>query len=204
MRLTDKQRQMVEDNIKLAYYMANKYMKSNYNLVDRKGLTLEDLNQVALEQLCISVKTYNPEISKFSTYAGTSMYFKITKFVKGYNQIRIPRQDHWGRDIYRNELKQLNNIMQGYVTSLDAPVLADERENTFYGDLLGEDDFDFDQIDIDDLLRRNLGERDFKILKLKLQGKAQIDIAKTVGISQAQVSRILIKANKKLEKEFIA
>lgn len=48
-----------------------------------------------------------------------------------------------------------------------------------------------------------LSERERKIMHLYVyEGKTQVEIAKAVGIKQAQISRILGKIRKKLEKEF--
>lgn len=48
-----------------------------------------------------------------------------------------------------------------------------------------------------------LSEREIKILHLYVyEGKTQVEIAKAVGVKQAQISRILGKIRKKLKKEF--
>ena len=62
MPLTTEQKQMVEDNIKLAYYMAHKFS----NIPIEK----EDLIQICLEGLIAAAKVFNPEKGfKFATLA---------------------------------------------------------------------------------------------------------------------------------------
>ena len=201
MKLTDDQRKLVDENAGLAYNVASRYIKSNYGLVTRKGLNLEDLIQAALEQLCISAKTYNPDIAEISTYVFNAMYLKINTFVRTYNQIKIPRWDRWSEYEDKDELIAIG---LGYTTSLDQPIGNSDGNDIYYGDLAGEEEVGLGEMELEDLLERTLEDRELQILKMSLQGASQTKISKILGVSQAQVSRILIRAKKKLQKELIA
>ena len=67
MRLTDEQRQMVEDNIGLASFIAKKY-------INRTPLDYEELFSICCEALCKAAMTYDPSSKwKFSTIACNTM-----------------------------------------------------------------------------------------------------------------------------------
>ena len=77
--------------------------------------------------------------------------------------------------------------------SLYEPVYSDGGDTIFVmdqvGDKNGESDW-LDEISIREAIR-NLGEREKKILTLRFfVGKTQMEVAKEIGISQAQVSRL--------------
>lgn len=68
MRLTPEQKQMVEDNIGLAYYAANKFNKTF------TWLEYEEILATCFLALTKAAKGYDPKQAKFSTYAMTAMY----------------------------------------------------------------------------------------------------------------------------------
>lgn len=80
-------------------------------------------------------------------------------------------------------------------SSLDVPV--GESGNTSLGELLGEDDADMARAEARILLApavRSLGERDRRILELRFfHGWTQEQIARDIGVTQMQVSRLLAR-----------
>ncbi|MFA7171725.1 MAG: sigma-70 family RNA polymerase sigma factor [Candidatus Paceibacterota bacterium] len=83
MPLTPEQSQMVEDNIKLAYFALNKYRKQF------EQLEPEDILSTCFIGLCRAARGYNPELgTAFSTYAMTAMYRQIIlDLVRGRKQV---------------------------------------------------------------------------------------------------------------------
>lgn len=71
MRLTDEQRQLIEDNMGIAYYMAHKY---KYNEV----LDFQELLSVAFENLALAALNYQSiRGAQFHTYAFRFIKYKI-------------------------------------------------------------------------------------------------------------------------------
>jgi len=73
MPLTPEQQQMVEDNIKLAYFALNKY-KGGFAWVEQ-----DDLMSTCFLGLTKAAKGYDPDKSKFSTYAMVTIYGTIVR-----------------------------------------------------------------------------------------------------------------------------
>lgn len=77
-------RNLVDDNIKLVYWFVNKYGSL-------KGMSREEYESEMLISLWKSARTYDPAITKFSTYAAGGMYLH-RKQLKHY----IKRRDKHG------------------------------------------------------------------------------------------------------------
>ena len=76
--------------------------------------------------------------------------------------------------------------------SLYEPVFSDGNDTIFVMDQVGDKNDDnnwLDEIALKEAIR-NLGPREKKILNLRFSRKTQMEVAKEIGISQAQVSRL--------------
>ena len=86
--------------------------------------------------------------------------------------------------------------------SLYEPVYSDGGDTIYVMDQVGDNNTDSDWIDeimIKDELKR-LDDRERNIMYLRfMQGKTQMEVAKEVGISQAQVSRLEKNALKRIK-----
>jgi RNA polymerase sigma-B factor len=86
--------------------------------------------------------------------------------------------------------------------SLDEPLDELDGESRSLSDVLGEDDPRFEQIDAILTITsaaRELSEREQRVLQLRFHGElTQSEIAKRIGVSQMQVSRILRRALERL------
>jgi RNA polymerase sigma-B factor len=93
------------------------------------------------------------------------------------------------------EARQADMVFTAY--SLDAP-LADRDDPAHLGDVLGEDDPDFDHtIDMESVATHwaELPEREQRILVMRFYGNlTQAEIGSRLGISQMHVSRLLARA----------
>ena len=88
------------------------------------------------------------------------------------------------------------------VRSLDAPVHEEEGDSASAGDLLGQDDAEYDRVDAGvtiESLTSILDERAREILRLRFhEDLLQSEIAERVGCSQMHVSRIIRSSLEKL------
>lgn len=87
------QKELFENNVKLAYYVANKFTDGLENHMDR-----EDLKQIALMQLHVaSTKFDEGRGFKFSTYSYTCMRRACESYMKkssGWGQVSLTDQDY--------------------------------------------------------------------------------------------------------------
>ena len=155
---------------------------------------------------------------------------EIRRYLRDYNAIRVSRslkdtayhamqikeriQNELGRDATVEEiakemgLEPVNIIlaMEAIVEpiSLYEPVYSDGGDTIFVMDQVGSSESDEDwlyEIAIKEAIN-NLSDREKQILNLRfMQGKTQMEVAREVGISQAQVSRLEKGAIRKV-KEF--
>lgn len=160
--MTDDQKKLVEDNHLLIYKVIN----------DMK-LSTECNYGLAAIGLCKAAINYNPEKCSFSTFA-----YKCIK-----NEIMCD---------YRSRNKPKRALNENLI-SYDVPILSQDG---------GEKISLLDQIESDvsvedeaicavlyNKMLEQLEERDRKILLLFQKGLKQADIAKIIGISQANVSK---------------
>jgi RNA polymerase sporulation-specific sigma factor len=89
--------------------------------------------------------------------------------------------------------------------SLNEPVFSDNNGDTVYiMDQIGDTDDDSNWLDGISMKQavKKLGIREKNILSLRfLKGKTQMEVAKEIGISQAQVSRLEKSAMKKIKEK---
>lgn len=95
------------------------------------------------------------------------------------------------------------SAMEAYETcSLEAPRPSDDGTGSSYAETLGEEDDRFDLVEYDATLCSCLGElepRDRQILRMRyVEELTQSEIARRIGISQMQVSRLLRRSIEQL------
>ena len=155
---------------------------------------------------------------------------EIRRYLRDYNPIRVSRslrdtayhamqikeriQNELGRDATIEEIaKEMEVEPVNVIIALEAivepislyePVYSDGGDTIYVMDQVGSSESDEDwlyEIAIKEAIS-NLGDREKQILNLRfMQGKTQMEVAKEIGISQAQVSRLEKGAIKKV-KEF--
>ena len=187
-----------------------------------RGVDYEDLYQVASLALVKAIERFEPERGiKFSSYATPSLIGEIKNYFRDSSRVmRLPRRDteqlkkiklyvqdymaqngvkpspnsiakELGISVERVlevlEMQQADNIL-----SLDS-ALAD-TENFSLGNVLGQDDASFEQIENHDFLNycmSLLSDTEKQIIEQRYLGnKTQKQVADTLNVSQMQISRM--------------
>lgn len=172
--LTDSQRRLVEENIRLATYVAKRFT----GVMECAGLDFDELFSLACIGLCHGARLYDPEVSKPSTYLCRCCETAILQ-----------------------ELRKLRRQAQLVKTvSLDAPVGHLENDATL-GDILEDLNTDVESEAIAHMVLSRIEEeataQEQTVMQLYASGMRQMEIAPIVGVSQSYVSRILAKMRRR-------
>ncbi|MCH5320321.1 MAG: RNA polymerase sporulation sigma factor SigG [Eubacterium sp.] len=194
-----------------------------------RGENMDDLFQVGVIGLIKAVDNFNIDLDvRFSTYAVPMCIGEIRRFLRDNNSVRVSRSMRdtayramqvKERLINKNQkepsveeiAKELDMDKADVVLALEAivdpvslyePVYSDGGDTIYVMDQIGDSNTDSDWIDemmIKDEISR-LDDRERNIMYLRfMQGKTQMEVAKEVGISQAQVSRLEKNALKRIK-----
>ena len=194
-----------------------------------RGESMDDLFQVGVIGLIKAIDNFNMDLDvKFSTYAVPMCIGEIRRFLRDDNSVRVSRSmrdtAYKAMQIKENLInknqkeptveeiaKELGVDKSEVVLALEAivepvslyePVYSDGGDTIYVMDQVGDSNCDTDWIDeimIKDEIK-NLDDRERHILYLRfMQGKTQMEVAKEVGISQAQVSRLEKNALKRIK-----
>lgn len=205
--------QYIQGNLRLVLSLVQRFSSSNENVDDLFQIGCIGLIK-AIDNFDISLGV------KFSTYAVPMILGEIRRFLRDNNAIRVSRslRDIAYKAIYTREIlrkehnseptieevaKAVGLPVEDVVGALDAiqtPVSLFEPVYNEGGDTLYIMDQVSDQKDqeacwveelaLQDALKR-LSEREHSIINMRFyQGKTQMEVAKEIHISQAQVSRL--------------
>lgn len=194
-----------------------------------RGETMDDLFQVGVIGLIKAIDNFNLDLDvKFSTYAVPMCIGEIRRFLRDDNPVRVSRSmrdtaykamqikeklinENQKEPTVEEIAKELGMKKSDVVLALEAivepvslyePVYSDGGDTIYVMDQVGDSNCDTDWIDeimIKDEIN-NLDSRKRNILYLRfMQGKTQMEVAKEVGISQAQVSRLEKNALKRIK-----
>ena len=161
--------EMFNKNINIAYKIANRYLVNYAN-------EYEDIKQVALMGSWKAVLTFN-NTHAFSTYAYTvisneiNMYLRTIK--KNNNTISL-KQEVKENITLEDILADKNNYIEKLENSLDIENYIVQIKNS------------------------KLKEKEKIVFELSLRGYKQDKIAKIIGCSQPQVSRLIKKLRKRI------
>lgn len=214
---------MVEENMGLVYSIARRFLNRGYDA--------EDLTQIGAIGLIKAVKKFNPEFNvQFSTYAVPMITGEIKRFLRDDGAVKISRtlkenamkgwrcEELLRRKLNRqptiNEISKESGIdVESLIEAFEAATPPESIYESVYdnGDkeirlldtITGEEIEDgvINKVMIDDILSR-LTEREKEIILLRyFRGKTQSEIAKIIGVSQVQISRIEKKAIERIRGE---
>ncbi|MDE6658794.1 MAG: RNA polymerase sporulation sigma factor SigG [Eubacterium sp.] len=196
-----------------------------------RGESMDDLFQVGVIGLIKAIDNFNLDLEvKFSTYAVPMCIGEVRRFLRDSAPVRVSRSmkdtaykamQVKERLINQNQkeptieeiAKELGMKKSDVVLALEAivdpvslyePVYSDGGDTIYVMDQVGDSNCDTDWIDeimIKDEIK-NLDDRERNIMYLRfMQGKTQMEVAKEVGISQAQVSRLEKNALKRIKRQ---
>lgn len=213
--------QLIKGNLRLVLSVIQRFQN--------RSESMDDLFQVGVIGLIKAIDNFNLDLDvRFSTYAVPMCIGEIRRFLRDDNPVRVSRSmrdtaykamqvkeryiNKYQKEPTIEEIaKELDIKASDVVLALEAivdpvslyePVYNDGGDTIYVMDQVGDSNSDSDWIDeimIKDEIK-NLGNRERNILYLRfMQGKTQMEVAKEVGISQAQVSRLEKNALKKIK-----
>ena len=211
---------LIRGNLRLVLSVVQRFSNRNENP--------DDLFQVGCIGLIKAVDNFDVGLGlKLSTYAVPMIIGEVKRYLRDYTPVRVSRSlrdvayhamiakeeltKKLDRDPTEDEIadrigeprKKVVLAMEAVVDplSLYEPVFSDNTDALYLVDQLGsvEDENDWiDEISMKEALR-NLAPREKSILQKRFfYGKTQVEVAKEIGISQAQVSRLEKNAMRKL------
>lgn len=204
--------ELITGNLRLVLSVIQKF--------EGRGDGPEDLFQVGCVGLMKAIDNFDvSQDVRFSTYAVPMIIGEIRRHLRDNNPVRVSRsvrdtayhamqaKEELGRKLGRTPTtaevaRELGIAETDVVLALEAivspvsfyePVYAGGGDTIYLMDQLGGDESDGDwvnEISLKEALK-NLPEREKKILSLRyMYGLTQTEVAKEIGISQAQVSRL--------------
>lgn len=212
-REKEKARQeMINGNLRLVLSVIQRFAN--------RGENPDDLFQVGCIGLIKAIDHFDTSLNvRFSTYGVPMIIGEIRRFLRDNNSVRVSRSlrdtaykamqvkerilSEQSREASVEEIaKEINLPKEDIVLALEAiiepislyePVFSDGNDTIFVMDQVGDKNDDnnwLEEIALKEAIKE-LSDREKKILSLRfLKGKTQMEVAKEVGISQAQVSRL--------------
>lgn len=213
--------EMIQGNLKLVLSVIQRF--------SNRGEPLDDLFQVGCMGLIKAIDNFNTDLQvRFSTYAVPMIIGEVRRYLRDNNSVRVSRSLRdtaykaiQVRERLSNELnreprveeiaKELDINKEDVVIALEAivepvslyePVYNEGGDAIYVMDQIGDRntlDSWMDEIMIRDSIKK-LSQREKNILNLRFMlGKTQTEVAKEIGISQAQVSRLEKSALKRIK-----
>ena len=207
----DALKQIVSENSPLVWSIVRKFLN--------RGCEIEDLYQIGAIGLIKAVKNFDLSFDvKFSTYAVPMIMGEIKRFLRDDGIIKVSRhikelsvkvriateklEFELNREPKISEIaKFLNESIEDVATAIDSSVAPEslyksvnenEKSTVFLMDKISDESNDkmIDNFILKDAIYK-LNDRDKKIIVFRyFKGKTQTEIAKMLGISQVQVSRL--------------
>lgn len=204
--------ELIEGNLRLVLSVIQKFMN--------RGAQPDDLFQVGVVGLIKAIDNFDLSLDvRFSTYAVPMISGELRRYLRDNNSIRVSRSTRdlayramqvkesltagGDREPTADEIAKALGVPKSEVVfalesvsepvSIYEPVYSNSGDVLYMLDQLG--DRSSDEGWIDEIMLREailmLSEREKNILYLRFyQGKTQVEVAKEIGISQAQVSRL--------------
>lgn len=204
--------EMINGNLRLVLSVIQKFTN--------RGENLDDLFQIGCIGLMKAIDNFDPNQNvRFSTYGVPMIIGEIRRYLRDNNAIRVSRslrdvayRAMQSKEFLTNKLNReptIEEIAQNMecrpdeiVLALEAivepvslyePLYSDGGDTIYVLDQIKDSNSDLDwlnELSIRETIK-SLGNREKTILSLRfLQGKTQMEVAKEIGISQAQVSRL--------------
>ncbi len=204
--------ELISGNLRLVLSVIQKFTN--------RGENPDDLFQVGCIGLIKAIDNFDDSLDvKFSTYGVPMIIGEVRRYLRDSNYIRVSRsirdtaykamqikeelQNQLNREPTIDEIAQTLDISRENVVlaleaivepvSLYEPVFSDGSDTVYVMDQISDKNSDLnwlEELSIKEAIK-NLSDREKRILSLRFYiGKTQMEVAKEIGISQAQVSRI--------------
>ncbi|NLZ46298.1 MAG: RNA polymerase sporulation sigma factor SigG [Clostridiales bacterium] len=185
-----------------------------------RGENFDDIFQVGVIGLIKSVENFNTSLDvRFSTYAVPMIMGEVRRYLRDNSVIKVSRSikdvaykamqakerltiKHQKEPTIDEIAKEIDVPRAQVVTALESisdpislyePVFSDSGDTLYVLDQVGDKNDDvswLEELSLKEAIAALL-PREKKILNLRFfQGKTQVEVAKAIGISQAQVSRL--------------
>lgn len=215
--------ELIKGNLRLVLSVVQRFQN--------RGESMDDLFQVGVIGLIKAIDNFNLDLDvRFSTYAVPMCIGEIRRYLRDDNPVRVSRSmrdtaykamqvkeqliNANGKEPTIEDIAEKLEMNKSEVVlaleaivdpvSLYEPVYSDGGDTIYIMDQVGDKSTDkdwVDEISIKDELKR-LDPRERTIMYLRfMRGKTQMEVAKEVGISQAQVSRLEKNALKRIKGE---
>ena len=203
---------MIQGNLRLVLSVVQRFAG--------RGESADDLFQVGCIGLIKAIDHFDPDLNvRFSTYGVPMIIGEIRRFLRDNNAVRVSRsvrdtayramqaretlQKQLGREPRTDEIARQIGLPEPTVVlamesvvdpvSLYEPVYTDGGDPLYVMDQLGDDGGEDNWVS--GIMFRDtvesLSPRERRIMALRyMAGKTQVEVAKEIGISQAQVSRL--------------
>lgn len=222
---------MISGNLRLVLSVVQKFSGRCSGRGGARSQELDDLFQVGCIGLIKAIDNFDVgQGVRFSTYGVPMIVGEIRRFLRDDAPIRVSRsvrdlayramqareelQKEHGHEPTAAQIARRLHVEESAVTlalesivdpvSLYEPIYSDGGDTVYVMDQIG-DKNDEDSWISSILFResvQNMSQREKVILSRRfLQGKTQVDVAKEIGISQAQVSRLEKNALRKVKKQ---
>ena len=201
--------ELIEGNLRLVLSVVQRF--------SNRGENMDDLFQVGVIGLIKAIDNFNTNLDvRFSTYAVPMCIGEIRRYLRDDNPVRVSRsmRDTAYKAMQIEQIADRLDMKKSDVVlaleaivdpvSLYEPVYNDGGDTIYVMDQVGDSSSDkdwIDEISIKDEIKK-LDDRERNIMYLRfMQGKTQMEVAKEVGISQAQVSRLEKNALRRIKGE---
>ena len=191
-------RRMIEGNLRLVLSVVQKF--------SQRGENLDDLFQVGCIGLIKAIDHFDPALEvRFSTYGVPMIVGEIRRFLRDNNAVRVSRSMRdtayramQAREQLEKSLGSRREVAAALASvvepvSLEEPVYSDGGDAMYIMDQVRDTDGEESWISALEFRQtvQGLPERERRIVELRyLLGKTQMEVAREIGISQAQVSRL--------------
>ena len=205
-------RELINGNLRLVLSVVQRF--------SGRGESMDDLFQVGCIGLIKAIDNFNPNLEvRFSTYGVPMIMGEVKRFLRDNNPLRVSRsmrdmackamqareklQKELNRDPGLREISAAISVPEDMVAvalessidpvSLYEPAYGDGEDSLYVMDQVG--DSGGEESWISGIMFRqtmqDMTKRERRIIILRyLEGKTQVEVAKEIGISQAQVSRL--------------
>lgn len=204
--------ELIEGNLRLVLSVIQKFMN--------RGAQPDDLFQVGVVGLIKAIDNFDLSLDvRFSTYAVPMISGELRRYLRDNNSIRVSRstrdlayramqvkeqlQKGSEKEPTAQEIAKVLGVPKSEVVfalesvnepvSIYEPVYSNSGDVLYMLDQLGDSSSDegwIDELMLKDAIKM-LSDREKNILYLRFyRGRTQVEVAKEIGISQAQVSRL--------------